>query len=398
MPTVCFDPVSGAAGDMILAALFDLGAQPDAVEAAIRSTGLDGFDLSFSRTRDCGGLLSGSCAVSVHEEHGHHHHEHTHRGLKEILELIRSGDIPTRAAERASAVFRRLADAEAAVHGIPPDEVHFHEVGAVDSIVDILGACIALEELRVDRVYCSGYKIGRGTVRCAHGVLPVPAPATAKLLEGSEVTPLDIESELTTPTGAAILTTLSEGTWHGLRFRLLRCGCGRGRREFEQVPNVIRAFLVEEEAVTERIEVLETDIDDDSPETTAALPDVLRQAGALDATLTPLLMKKGRSGVRLTVVARAGTAQRLADLIFRHSGTLGVRLQHASRFVLPREQAVAETPWGPIRVKRVERPHGVELVPEFEAARELADSAGVPIRDVMNSARRWTQPSEPDET
>ena len=396
MPTVCFDPVTGAAGDMILAALFDLGAQPDAVDAAVRSTGLEGFELSFSRSRDRGGLLTGTCEVRVHEAHGHHHHGHGHRGLTEILGLIRDGDIPPRAAERASAVFRRLADAEAAVHGIPPEEVHFHEVGAVDSIVDILGACIALEQLEVDHVRCSGFKVGRGTVRCAHGVLPVPAPATAKLLEGFEITPLDIESELTTPTGAAILTTLSEGTWHGLRFRLLRCGCGRGRREFEQAPNIIRAFLVEDDAVSERIEILETDIDDESPEATAALPGILRQAGALDATLTPLLMKKGRSGVRLTVVARAGTAQQLADLVFRHSGTLGVRLLHASRFILPRERAVADTPWGQILAKRVERPHGVEIIPEFEAARELAESAGVPIRDVMNSARRWTQPQEPD--
>ena len=398
MPTVCFDPVTGAAGDMILAALFDLGARPDAVEAAIRSTGLDGFDLRFSRTRDRAGLLSGICEVHVHVDHGHEHQGDAHRGLTEILALIRSGDIPKRAADRASAVFRRLADAEAAVHGIPPEDVHFHEVGAVDSIVDVLGACVALEHLAADHVYCSGFKIGRGTVRCAHGVLPVPAPATAKLLEGFEVTPLDIESELTTPTGAAILTALSEGTWHGLRLRLLRCGCGRGRREFEQAPNVIRAFLVEEGAVSERVEVLETDIDDESPETTAALPGILRQAGALDATLTPLLMKKGRSGVRLTVIARAGTAQQLADLIFRHSGTLGVRLLHASRFVLPREQAVADTPWGQVRAKRVARPHGVELIPEFEAARELAESVGVPIRDVMNSARRWTQTREPDET
>ena len=393
MSTICFEPVAGASGDMILGALFDLGADPEKVTGELRSAGLSDFELCFERRQDAHHLAAGFCDVrTTHHHHngnGHGHHHHEHRGLQDILNMIAGSTAPDRAKQRASAIFQRLGAAEAAVHGSSIEEVHFHEVGAVDSIVDVFGACIALDQLDVDRVLCSEFKVGKGTVTCAHGTIPVPAPATVKLLEGQKIVPLDIEAELTTPTGAAVLTTLSEGGWGGFQQRLLKCGVGHGKRELDEIPNILRAYLLADQAFIEAVEIIETDIDDDSPETTAALPEMLRKAGARDATLTGVQMKKGRMGTRLTVVVPAGDAPRFADLLFRHSSTIGVRVSSAKRFILPRQAASAETPWGIVRAKTIERPNGTEIVPEFDSARELADSADVPVRQVMAAARTW---------
>ncbi len=396
MNSLCFEPVSGASGDMILGALFDLGADPVAVTRVLQTAGLTDFEMSFSRKRDRHGLMAGFCEVRTpvaehHEEHAHGSHHH--RGLSDIVALIQAAAAPARAQQRALAIFQRLAEVEADVHGIEVEQVHFHEVGATDAIVDVFGACLALEQLDIEHVYCAEFKVGRGTVRCAHGVLPVPAPATVKLLEGRPVRRLDIESELTTPTGAAILTTLSEGDWTNLPVDLGPCGVGHGRRDFEQMPNTIRAFRAARRsgvrADTEWVEVLETDIDDDSPESLAALPEQLRGHGALDATLAPLAMKKGRTGVRLTVLARPEDTTRLADIVFSHSSTIGVRVSAARRLVLARSRVDVQTPWGPVAAKRIERPNGVEIAPEFESCREAAENAGVSIRQVMQAARRW---------
>lgn len=427
--TLCFDPVAGAAGDMILAALFDLGADPAHVAETLHRGGLHGFRISFERRRDRHHLFSGYCRVEMdgdtppqapaetgpaeenahqgngrygHSSHHHHHHNGTageqpaarppsqpHRRLPDILHIIDTSAAPARARERAAAIFTRLAEAEAAVHGTGIEEVHFHEVGAVDAIVDVFGTCLALEQLDVDHVYCAALKVGQGTVECAHGTLPVPAPATAKLLEGFPFRRLAVSAELTTPTGAAILTTLSEGDWSDSACRLLRTGVGHGTRDLQERPNILRAFLVETAAGTAEIEVLETDIDDESAEITADLAARLRNAGALDVTLTQLLMKKGRPGVRLSVLAQPGAAPGLADLIFRHSSTIGIRVSSARRFVLPRSAVTRDTPWGAVAAKRIERPNGVEIVPEYESCRELAERARVSVREVDRAARGW---------
>lgn len=432
MPDIAFEPVMGASGDMILGALFDLGADPAAVERDLRDAGLDGFHLHFTHAEGPHRVRYGRCEVHVEEDgstvkrftvhgsedgkpHGHHGHDHVHatasntehetrnakhhhphRGLGDILEIIGRLRAPQRAKDRAIRIFTRLADAEAAVHGIAPEKVHFHEVGAVDSIVDIIGSCLALEQLGVERVFCSAMKVGIGTIRCAHGVLPNPAPATVRLLAGSvlPVVRLPVEMELTTPTGAAILTTLAESDWTGLPLRWGRSGSGCGSRTLPEGPNIIRAHLVEtlpfklQNVAHEKIAVLETDLDDESPEVAATLPDLLRQAGALDATLTPLLMKKGRPGVRLTVLVKPADCATLSQLILTHSSSIGVRTWPASRFTLPREAGSATTPWGEVRTKRIVRPDGtVECTPEFESCRELAEKTGVPLRRIMHAAR-----------
>jgi uncharacterized protein (TIGR00299 family) protein len=416
MPDLLFEPVLGASGDMILGALLDLGVDPKRLAAALRKTGLDGFAIRFSRISGSHHITYGRCEVVLADrEHGHGHgHEHEndgkdkgkgkdeqggephrhppHRGLTDILKLIKAGRFAPRAAARAERIFRRLAEAEAAVHGIPVTKVHFHEVGAVDSIVDILGACLALEELDVARVFCAPLPQGTGTIVCAHGILPNPAPATVQLLTGFPVVRLPIAAELTTPTAAAILSTLSEGDATGRPCRWLKVGTGHGSRQLEPGPNIIRAYLLASATPAtplqrEDAEVLETDIDDDSPEATARLPDLLRTAGALDATLTPLQMKKGRPGVRLTVLAPAGAAERLARLILDESSTIGLRVYPVTRYVLPRAPSTVKTRWGTVKVKRIERPGGAEFAPEYESCRELAEKSGVPFRRILAAAR-----------
>ncbi|MBT4815316.1 MAG: LarC family nickel insertion protein, partial [Lentisphaerae bacterium] len=234
--------------------------------------------------------------------------------------------------------------------------------------------------------------VGKGTIRCAHGVLPVPVPATTRLITGSDVIRLDIKTELTTPTGAALLTTLSEGDWGSLKMRVTGCGIGHGGRDLDEMPNIIRSFLVELEAPAQYVEVLETDIDDDTPEMTAALADRLLADGALDVTRTPIYMKKGRLGTRLTVLTEAGDVQRMAALILGSSSTIGVRAGNARRFTLPRRAITVNTEWGPVAAKEITRPTGVEIVPEYEACRTLAESAGVELRRVMQAVRSWRDP------
>ncbi len=393
MAILCFEPVAGAAGNMILGALFDLGVSPDQVDQTLRSAGLHDFEIKFQR-KTSHGISCGYCEVTTDETHAHRH-------LPTILDIIERTDTGDRAKSRACAIFRRLAEAEAAVHQISPEKVHFHEVGAVDAIVDILGSCIALDLLQVDHIYCSSFRIGKGTVKCAHGTLPVPAPATVRLLEGFPVTRLDIQSELTTPTGAAILTTLSEGDWAGLDYRLMKSGIGIGTRQFAQIPNAIRAFLGETLPEAHGVEVLETEIDDQTPEATAAVCERLRQAGALDVNLIPCQMKKGRPGIRLSVVCTPGTATALADILFAHSSTIGVRLSRTCRLTLPRQETCVPTRWGDVRAKRIERPSGVEITPEFDACSQIAREHNIPIRHVMCEAHCWedshthaTRPSE----
>jgi len=486
MRVLSLEPLSGAAGDMILAALIDLGADPAPITATLQECGLAGVQLAFTREKCRHGIMCGYLRVLEHgadadghdhdhahapgeahehehdhahapgeahehdhdhahapgenpvhthdhdhgdgvvhshdhthapgdpqvhghthdhgDEHSHSHsdvgaaipaHVHAHRGLSDILSLIHGSSAAARAKARAEKIFRRLAAAEAAIHGVSPDDVHFHEVGAVDSIADIFGICLALEQLSVDVVYCSGYKIGHGTVRCAHGVMPVPAPATAKLLEGYAVTRLPIMGELTTPTGAAVLTALSEGALPSQPMTLLGTGYGHGRKEFELMPNVVRALLFEPAdgkagLQTDVVAVISFEVDDMSPEALGYLLERGLAAGALDVSFVAVQMKKNRPGTQVRVLARCEDAQRLATLALRETSTLGVRMREERRWVLSRQAELIQTPWGALRCKRVMRPGGhSELVPEYDSARELAMASGRPLRQIMDAARSW---------
>ena len=386
MKSIFFEPVGGASGDMILGALLDLGADPERIVNILRAAGVTGFSLKFAHTEPDPGIQYGRCLIETEPQHQHRH-------LRDLLDIADKAEVNDRVRQRATAIFTKLAEAEAAVHDMPIDKVHFHEVGAVDTIVDVLGACIALEELEIDHIYCSEMKTGKGIISCSHGTLPVPVPAVTRMLAGHLVEPLDIAAELTTPTGAAILTTLSAGNWRGKAGQFVKIGTGHGQRDLKPLPNIIRAMLMEEPDCTaekeeEKVEVLETDIDDQSPELTAMLCDTLRQAGALDVTLTQIIMKKGRPGVRLTLLAEAAKANELVRLLFKHSSTIGIRQHHCTRHTLKRRNTTVPTEYGEVSIKVVERPDGPDAKPEAESCLELARQAGVPPARVMQAANR----------
>ncbi len=339
-------------------------------------------------------------------DHGHSHeaghgHSHEHqRSWAEIRPMIEAANLPPRAARRATDIFQKLAEAEAAVHGSTPEEVHFHEVGAVDSIVDIVGAALALELLGIDKVYASAIPPGSGTVRCAHGLLPVPAPATALLLRGVPTRPSTEPGELTTPTGAAILATLAEGFGPMPAMTPQAIGVGTGTRPGKTIPNIMRVFIGQagpaEEAATDdglehdRVCIIEANLDDATAEVIADAATRLLAAGALDVYTTPIMMKKGRSAVMLSCLARPDQRQQMQQLLFDHTTTFGLRHYTAERSMLRRQHQTVETAFGPLRIKLGLRgQETVRVAPEYEDCRraaEAAEAAGTSVQQVMQAA------------
>jgi len=382
---ICFDPVGGASGDKILSALLDLGVDVKDIDKGIRSTGLKNYEMSFSRESYAEGVRAGFLQVTSAEDHHH-------RRFGDIEGIIRKGKFPRRVTDRALAIYSRLAEAEATIHGIPAPEVQFHEVGAVDSIIDVLGTALALESLDIEKIYCGPIPIGRGVVHTAHGVIPAPAPVTVQMLKGYAIIRINHEHELTTPTGAAILTALSSGDWSGRPMVIHGVGSGRGSKEFKGLPNVLRAFLVDIEIISpeleQDVEVMETDVDDDTPEMMTELTGMLCEAGAIDVTLIPILVKGGRPALRLTVLCPKGEAAQLSGLMFSHCRTVGIRITTARRLVLPHTTLSVETPWGLVEVKKVKRPNRTEIVPDFDKCRRIAKEHHLSIREVLQKVIR----------
>lgn len=379
-----FDSIGGASGDMILAALIDLGAPRDELQRRLADLAIGPFEIRAAPFEDHG--LRGRQVVVQVEQAKHP----AHRRLPDIRDLIDRSRLAPRVKESALRVFRRLAEAEAQVHGTMPEQVHFHEVGAVDSIVDIVGACLALELLAVDTVSVGPLPLGHGTVKSAHGVLPVPAPATVELLKGMPVIPADEPFELVTPTGAALL-----GAWTSPASvppsagRLQRVGHGFGHHRLSSRPNLLRALLLESatESAADACLVLECNLDDTIPELLGNLASALLAAGALDAFVTSVQMKKQRPGALLTVLCRPETREALLDLIFTESTTFGVREYPVRRTVLDRRTAEVATPFGSVRVKIGEwKGRVVTRAPEHDECVRLARQAGVPVRAVYEAA------------
>jgi uncharacterized protein (TIGR00299 family) protein len=304
-----------------------------------------------------------------------------HRHLSGIVKIIEASELPARVKANAARVFQKLGEAEALAHGVPIEKVHFHEVGAIDSICDIVGACLAFDLLGVDRIYCSPVNVGSGTVNTEHGVLPVPAPATARLLENKPVYSRGPALELTTPTGAAIMSTLAEdfGSMPPMRIRVT--GYGAGDRDFPEHANVVRVMIGEASGARETttVSVIEANIDDASPQIVAYATEKLLEAGALDALLIPAQMKKGRPGVILQVIASPEKREELAAIIFRETTTLGIRFYNAERRVQTREWRDISTPHGNVRVKIGE----TGFAPEYEDARRIAAETGAALKDVL---------------
>jgi hypothetical protein len=389
-----FDCFSGISGDMVLGALVDAGADLRAIEADLRKLGLEGWSISASKVKR-GEIFA--TQVKVETSEGHHH-----RGLSIILRRIDDAKLAPRAAERARNIFTRLAAAEAKVHQQPIEQVHFHEVGAVDSIVDIVGAAIGFELLGIDEFACSAFDVGAGQVQTAHGLLPVPAPATAELLKGAPLFTSGIAKELVTPTGAAIATTLSTGYAEIPKMTLKAIGYGAGSADLKEKANVLR-LLIGESAVTEPAEywdapvtVIETNIDDMSPQIYGYFVERALQAGALDVFSSSVQMKKNRPGQLVTLLSEPHNVSRLVDLIFRETTTIGVRTHEVRRKTLARESLTVETPFGEVRMK-ISRLHGSVLnaTPEYEDCRRIATQQNIPLKDVLAAAtfqfQKWVE-------
>lgn len=387
MRIVQFDCVGGASGDMILAALIDLGADAGEMRRALATLKVGKFDLAARRAVECG--LRG---IRVDVRAPEPQHGHPHRGLQDIVRMIRRSRLPAAVKEQACAVFRRLAAAEARVHGTTPDRIHFHEVGAVDSIIDICGACLTLHQLSIDVVLVNPLPMGHGTIRCAHGVLPSPAPATVELLKGFAVVPVDEPHELVTPTGAALLTAWpSAGKLPG-GYVLAGCGIGIGHRRLESRPNITRAILYEAVAAVvpgqDACVVVECNLDDMTPQLVGDLTRRLMEDGALDVFTTPVQMKKQRPGILLTALCHQAQRAKLIDTLFTASTTFGVREYDVRRTILARRIVAVKTPYGRIQVKIGEwRGRIVTRAPEYDACRVCAGKHGVPVKIVFAAAQ-----------
>jgi uncharacterized protein (TIGR00299 family) protein len=402
MKVIQFDSVGGASGDLILGALIDLGVDAAALERTLSSLHVGHFHL-LAEPHASHGLRGTRVMVDAHEHHGHHHgHEHGHahghehsRNLADIEKLVGSGDLPAAVQERAMAVFRRIGEAEAHIHGTTLDKIHFHEVGAVDSIVDIVGCCLALHELGVDAVAVGPLPQGQGTIRCQHGVYPNPAPATLALLKDMPVSQTTEPYELVTPTGAALLST-----WRNLEAlpqgsRPVRTGHGFGHHVLHGRPNLLRATLYEtggSNPAEDRCLVLECNIDDATPEIVGALAERVLQAGALDVFTVSAQMKKQRPGMLFTVLCRPDDRERMLDLIFRESTTFGVREHMTTRTVLDRRWETVNTPYGQVRIKiGTWRGADVTLAPEMDDCLAAAKARGAPVRVVYEAAAAAAQ-------
>lgn len=371
-----FDAFSGISGDMTVGALLDAGAPWTGVETALTSLNL-GATVRVEKTKRRG-MAASKFSVEGGEQKAHRH-------LPHIEKIIRAGDFSPAAQDKAVAVFRRLGEAEAKAHNVPIEKVHFHEVGAVDSICDIVGACVALDLLGIEEVRSSRINVGSGTVQTEHGLLPVPAPATAEMLKDCPVYSAGPEFELTTPTGAALITTLSTGFGSLPPMRVLAQGFGAGDKDFPTQANLLRVLIGEPTGASEAttVSVIEANIDDSTPQVLGFAMERLFAAGALDVTLSPVFMKKNRSANTLTVICSLNKTEELSEILFAETSTLGLRIHQAERRVLARQVAEVETSFGKIRVKYTNQSN---FTPEYEDCRKLALDHGIPVRTVIAEA------------
>jgi uncharacterized protein (TIGR00299 family) protein len=381
MKTAYLDTFSGLSGDMMVGALIDAGADAGALDRAMAGLGLDGYRIS-TRRKDVSGIAAVKFDVEVSVTQPERH-------LGEILTMIEGAGLSPRATATAVAIFRVLGEAEAKVHRATPADIHFHEVGAVDSIIDIVGTAWALDQLKVGVLIVSALPMGTGFARSRHGIIPVPAPATAELLAGFPVRLGDGSAEMVTPTGAAILKALARPASPVTAYEIERIGYGAGTRDFVDRPNVLRVLVGRESTSFATDELLEisANIDDLNPQIYAHLSDRLFAAGARDVTLTPTIMKKGRPAVTLAVLAEVTARDRIAQIIFGETSTIGLRSHPVSRLKLNRKTLEAETRFGTIRVKvSGSENFPMTLAPEYDDCQRAALDYDVPLKLVMEEA------------
>ncbi len=417
---VYFDCFSGISGDMVLGAVIDAGVDPEVLTTELAKLNVDAeFSLHFQKATKHG--ITGTQVVVETSENSHegHNHKHTHgpsRHLSEIFALLDASDLKTNIRDTAKHIFDRLAEAEAKVHNTDKAKVHLHEVSGIDSIVDIVGAVIGLAELGVEDVYASPLSLGRGFVKCAHGMMPVPVPGTMELLHGVPIRQTDIPKELVTPTGAAIITTLAKAFGVMPNMTINQIGYGAGTRDLDMQPNLLRICIGEKSSLnsikhghdhsvstedsspasndsalgfSDSIQIIETNVDDMSPEISGYVMDKLFEQGALDVFFVPILMKKGRPAIQINVLCPSNIRDLLTKVLLTETTTFGVRFYAADRVILNRDYMEINTQWGPVRAKRgYLNGDLIKTVPEYEDCRSLAEQNGVSLQSVFQEALR----------
>ena len=411
--TLYLECCSGISGDMMTAALLDLGADEEVLRKALKSLPVDGYEIKISRVKKAGLDVCDFNVVldAAHENHdhdmeylhghqkeqreghGHGHVSHEHRSLADILKLIEMGDLTPRAKQTASDIFCILGEAEARAHGVPGDQIHFHEVGAVDSIVDIVSAAVCLDNLEITDVIVEELYEGRGTIRCQHGILPIPVPAVVNIAQKHHLNLriTDVEGELVTPTGAAIAAAIRTKERLPEHFSIQRVGMGAGKRSYA-CAGILRAMLIcgEEQGMYLHDFVcrLETNIDDCSGEMLGFLMERLMEAGAKDVSYTPIYMKKNRPAYQVTVICRDEDADRMEDIIFEETTTIGIRKIKMERSILKRDIRTISTEFGEMKVKVCELPSGERIYPEYEEAVKICRKYGISYYEVCRRIRR----------
>lgn len=400
MAIVYFDCFAGISGNMLLGALLDAGLPEETLRQELAKLPVEGYDLHINKV-----VKSGVSAMYVdvhlnhHHDHNHinkegaEHHHHHHRNLPDILKIIDSSTLDEKVKQDSKRVFIRLAEAEAKVHGTTSDKIHFHEVGAVDAIIDIIGTVFGLSYLGVEQIYASKLRVGTGFIKCSHGLMPIPAPATAELLQGIPYYAGEIAKEMVTPTGAAILSTL--GTGFGVMpegFISQKISYGAGTWDTD-IPNVLRMHLGEipvNRQTNDDLILIETNIDDTNPQVYGYVMDKLFSVGALDVWLTNIIMKKGRPAVKLSVLTERQYQDEIAAVLFNETSTIGIRFQPVGRVTADRQFVTVTSEWGDIKVKVSSYKNVVcSTTPEYEDCRQAAVVSGVPLKDIQQSI--WSE-------
>ena len=414
MKTLYFDCSSGISGNMTLAALTEIIGDENYLVEELKKLHIDGYTIDISK-KVKNGITGTHVDVilahqhehsHVHEEHEHHHeheehnhehdnenhhihegehHHHEHRNLHDVCEIIDNSDIDEESKDLAKRIFMRVAKAESKVHNKPLDEVHFHEVGAIDSIVDIVGTAILINKIHPDKIISSVVNDGHGFIECAHGTMAVPVPATSEIFANSDVKfrQIDIDTELVTPTGAAIIAELSSEFTTLPAMKIQKIGWGAGTKDLK-IPNILKVYYGEMQEKNQKIVVMETNIDDCSGEILGYTEELLFENGALDVFYTPIFMKKNRPAYRLTVVCKEPDIQKLQNIIFKETTTIGIRYRYEYRAELEREQILIDTKYGTLKAKKVVNNGETYIYPEYESVKELAKKNDIPLKEVYN--------------
>ncbi|RHM61710.1 MULTISPECIES: nickel pincer cofactor biosynthesis protein LarC [Coprobacillaceae] len=385
MKALYFDCQSGISGNMTLGALLEITKDENYLRQELDKLHVDGYYITINKTVKNG--ISGTYVDVILENHEHHHdhHHHEHRNLHDINHIIDQSELDEKVKDLAKRIFLRVAKAESKVHQKSLDEIHFHEVGAIDSIVDIVGCAILIQQINPDVIYSSVVHDGYGYVECAHGTIPVPVPATSEIFTDPKVKmkQVDIEGEMVTPTGAAIISELAESFGTMPTMNVSQIGWGCGTKDFK-IPNVLKVSLGETEAQNEDVIVLECNIDDISGEVLGYTMECLFEHGALDVFYTPIYMKKNRPAYRLSVILKENDLKEIQNIIFKETSTIGVRYRHESRTILKRELSTIETPYGLLKVKKVYNDHQEYIYPEYESAKQLAKDHHLALKDIYH--------------